>query len=277
MAFPAYKVTMVATVTTPTRLTNQWHVGAPLMRSQMLAGSILTNNWATRPPTMSSRLLAGVALSNQWSVGAPKMSSFIWQVLQLTNNWAVADPTMSSKMVSEITLSNQWSVGAPVMSSVMRLSIVTIDGCYVVNIRNGAVTMYDSAYGFNSFCEQGGKLYGANDDGVYELSGNDDDGDPIALEIVCSMTDFGSPYIKRLVDAWFGVHAAGSFIFSVIDEDGDQTDYTVDSADKWTKVKTDLGRGLKGQYFKMGFKNVDGSDFRMDEMEINVQKTSRMV
>ncbi|MES0334877.1 MAG: hypothetical protein SFH39_00745 [Candidatus Magnetobacterium sp. LHC-1] len=147
---------------------------------------------------------------------------------------------------------------------------------HVMNCRNGALTNYD-AYDFNSYVDAGnGVVLAAGMDGIYELSGDDDNGQVIDAHIRTGNHDFDSSAIKTIIDAYIGIAGEGEFLLSVITDKNVTNTYTVDSlAIQGHTSKVNIGKGAKGRYWTVEFKNVNGADFELDGMEFNVQLTPR--
>ncbi|MBV6343246.1 hypothetical protein [Candidatus Magnetobacterium casense] len=147
---------------------------------------------------------------------------------------------------------------------------------HVMNCRNGALTNYD-AYDFNSYVDAGnGVVLAAGMDGIYELSGDDDNGQAIDAHIRTGNHDFDSSAIKTIIDAYIGVVGNGEFVLSVITDNNVTTVYSVNSlAIQGHTVKVNLGKGARGRYWTIEFANLNGSDFELDSMEFNVQIMTR--
>jgi hypothetical protein len=79
--------------------------------------------------------------------------------------------------------------------------IIELDGevweCYVLNTPKFHPSMY-SGFNFNSFCVFENRAFGANDTGIYELTGETDAGSPIHTGVILSETNFNSPNQKRM-------------------------------------------------------------------------------
>jgi hypothetical protein len=259
-------------------LTASVSVAGPSVDAENLVGAGLTASVSVAGPSVETTNLVGCTIIFSGTVSGPSADALSVQVTDVTFAGSVAAATASGYMTTPVDVMFSGTVSAPLVDSLMFVQFSTEGGgCFAVNLRNGTVTQYDSEYAFNSFCEFEGKLYGANDTGVYELTGTSDDGQEIPWEIVAFLTDFGSPYIKRARCAWLGLRTNGAIVFSVIDENGTQYDYPIDSTkDIYSVMKTSLGRGTKSRYISWGLSGVAGSNIKLDEIEFALDKIQRM-
>ncbi len=151
---------------------------------------------------------------------------------------------------------------------------------YAMNCRNGALTNYDN-YDFNSYFDCGdGVCLAAGMYGIYELSGNNananDNGNPIDAHLRTGNHDLDTSALKRILDVYIGLAGDGSFLLSVVTDDNTTNVYPIESlAIQGHTVKVNLGKGAKGRYFMLDFMNLNGSDFEIDNVELNVQLTTR--
>jgi len=132
--------------------------------------------------------------------------------------------------------------------------VVEIDGeiweCYVLNTPKFHPSMY-SGFSFNSYCVFEGRAYGANDTGIYELTGTTDAGSTIHTGAILHETDFGSPNQKRFRRGYLGITGtAPVMVFE--DENGRREAYTID-----TEGKVVASSDLKGKSWKLSIADFD--------------------
>lgn len=151
-----------------------------------------------------------------------------------------------------------------------------------VNAVTAAVTRYAN-YPFNSMARVNTDYVGAADDGLYLLEGDTDDGDPIAAGMKTGLMDFGSADLKRVPNVYAGLTRAGRLVLKVV------TASRADEAPKerWYALKQnlrggdvvggrfELGRGIKSRYWQFEVINVDGDDFELDALDIDLVRLSR--
>jgi len=149
---------------------------------------------------------------------------------------------------------------------------------WVMNTETFAVSEYDS-YPFNSFAKVDGKYYGTNEQGIYELSGDSDDGSPIEAFARLGLTDFGAETQKRLDSAYLGFRANGEMVLKIETEDG---------TERWYKVHGDnerlhrerihpVGKGMRSVWWQFELANIDGADFEFEYIEFTPLVMARSV
>ena len=137
----------------------------------------------------------------------------------------------------------------------------------VMNVKNRAITEYTN-YAFNSFCCFNGKYLGASKNGIFELSGDDDNGTDIDANIKTATADVGKGQPKKLRDAWL-VARKGLMTFTVIADEDEEFTYNADVENsKIHEERVKIGRGIKGRGFSFILANVDGSDFDIDSITV---------
>lgn len=148
------------------------------------------------------------------------------------------------------------------------------DGKYlawVCNTESRAFTTYRN-FPFNSFCELDGHYYGATDEGIYLLEGDDDAGVPIDAHVRGGLMDMGTGRLKRMEALYWGVRTNGQMLLKVVttSEGGEKTEswYSLDAppGNVLREGRTKIGKGLKSVYWGFEIANVDGSDFELDRI-----------
>ena len=156
----------------------------------------------------------------------------------------------------------------------------SIDAPYktiTMNLTNAAVGEHTN-YMFNSFCKFNGIYYGADANGIYALTGDSDSNTAIDAEIKAGIWDFGSEFLKRVIDAWVGILGLGYYEITLVSDDGVETVYPLEGMRATPhNIKTNTARGVKGRYWQMRFKNVNGSDFKLESVTLNVDVLKRRV
>ena len=135
--------------------------------------------------------------------------------------------------------------------------IVELDGevweCYVLNTPKFYPSVY-SGFNFNSYCVFENRAYGANDDGVYELTGSTDAGATIHTGVVLSSTNFGSANQKKFRRGYLGISGtAPVMVFQT--ENGQRETYNIDS-----EGKVVASSGLKSKSWKLSIADFDTLD-----------------
>jgi len=172
----------------------------------------------------------------------------------------------------DIDVTMTQAIGAilrPELSEAFEISaaFVAPDGgvtAWATNTQTNATTEYTN-FNFNSFAKIGSKYLAASSDGLYELNGDDDDGDDIVSVIRSGMLQFNSTKLAGIAGAYIAMRGEGEYILRLIAGDGRTYDYGVNTVSgRTTKVKT--GKGLRARYF--AFELIGrGEDFDLDTLE----------
>lgn len=141
------------------------------------------------------------------------------------------------------------------------------DGTYTawtMNVETGAVSEYTN-YEFNSFARMGNVYYGASADGLYQLLGDDDDGDDIIATLRGGYMQFGGTHLSRLKAAYIAVRGDGDFVLKIETAEGQTYNYGVIARDMRT-TKVHMGKGQRARYFAFELTS-DGQDFDFESLE----------
>jgi len=141
---------------------------------------------------------------------------------------------------------------------------------WTMNTMTGGATLYDN-FPFNSFALHTNKKYlGAMEDGIYELTGADDDGTEIDAGFKTGLKDFGSTLSKRMVDAWFTMSADGDMLLktTTVESDGKvERWYLVKKTPRMHRAK--MARGVKAMFWQFELTNINGEDFDVDNLVLH--------
>lgn len=145
---------------------------------------------------------------------------------------------------------------------------------WVMNTERGQPLSEYTNYNFNSLAYYRDQLYGANDEGLYTMSGATDAGTNITAHMASMMLDFGTSRQKRLRSAYLGYTSEGQLVLKVrAVDDGQLTEHwyqaaPVDVADAPREGYVRIGQGLRSRYWQFELSNVDGGDFEIDQLEL---------
>lgn len=138
---------------------------------------------------------------------------------------------------------------------------------WVMNANTYAVSRY-MQYPFNSFAESQGVQLGATEDGIYELTGDTDDGAQIDAAVLTGRDDFGDSVMKRMLKAYLGLSTDGRMYMTTIANENERRTYELNVNNTTVReAKIDLGRGVKSRYWQFEITNVAGSDFELEAVE----------
>jgi len=136
------------------------------------------------------------------------------------------------------------------------------------NLKNRATTQYTN-FNFNSMVRFAGKTLGASSSGLFDLTGDDDNGVNIDAYFAPILTDFGISNPKRLRYVYLGFEASGDLTLSVTFDEKTPRSYTVNSTKTGQQRKrVSIGRDGQGRYLGVKFSNLNGCDFSIDSADV---------
>lgn len=152
------------------------------------------------------------------------------------------------------------------------------DRTWVVNLDTGASSQYDH-YGFISFFTDLNTniSYGLASDGIYELTGTTDAGNPINALIDFGRSDLGISQKKKVPCLYLGASSDSNMILKV---DADEQVYYYEARSNSTEIKNhrvDIGKGLIGNYWNFTLLNQDGCNFDLETITFDPIKLSRTI
>lgn len=158
----------------------------------------------------------------------------------------------------------------PTPTADITASFVPYSSCmYVLDyaIQAPGTTQYIN-YDFNSMVKFGNTFLGASSDGIYELSGDTDDGNSIGAYFEPIVCDFGINNPKKVRFMFLGYEAEGDLIVTLGDN-RTTVSVTVDSTrtgQQWRRICG--SRSIRGRYLTFGISNVRGCDMGIDSIDV---------
>lgn len=195
----------------------------------------------------------------------------------LTDSVAVT-PTASGTLVVRVTASDTASI-TPTQAVQMLYNPALADGVdigalylspgggvttWALNTRTGAVTEYKN-YAFNSFARVGRRYVGATSSGLYELTGDTDDGADIVAVLQGAEFQLAGARFSSFKGAYIGMAGSGTIYLKLDAGDGRSYTYQVTAKDDET-TKVRFGKGLRARYFTFTLTTA-GQDFDLDTIE----------
>lgn len=149
---------------------------------------------------------------------------------------------------------------------------------FVFNTENMATTEY-SNYDFIAMAMFNGVPVGIGSGGVFELTGADDNGVDIDVNVLSGFDDLGTEDLKRMPNAYVGYKSDGDIQFQVsIDGQPAVRTYRLEKVSNTSGIKRGRAKpakGLKSRYWQVGVKNVAGSDIELEDLGLYVQQFNR--
>ena len=141
-------------------------------------------------------------------------------------------------------------------------------------LNEGAPSEYQH-YPFNGMTAALGSYYGTASDGLYELVGEDDDGEPIDAFLRTAFMDFGTGKAKRLPEVYIAFAGGDKLVLKVTikdDNGGQQTHIYTQAVRPGTVIHNDrikIGRGLKACMWQFELANTDGDALELDSLKFH--------
>lgn len=149
-----------------------------------------------------------------------------------------------------------------------------------MNISNQAISTY-SNFRFNSLAYFDGKYFGANENGIYVLGGDTDNGMRIQSKLKTGPLNFGDAIIKNLRNIWLTYRSDGHLMLVIlVDEDEDHpvdVGQTQLVSDEILEERLKVARGARGRFYTIELQNVSGADFDLDSLSFVVEAIRRKV
>ena len=174
--------------------------------------------------------------------------------------------TLSETMVMQLLCADTFAF-------IGRLPLADGDySAWVVNTETGGAWEYDN-YGFNSFADVGGTLLGCMADGLYELTGEDDDGQAIAARLRTGLLDFGTSRLKNVPRAYLGYSATNGLVLKTFTTEGGA------KRERWYRLaptqaaavregRVRLARGVQARYWGFEVHSVEGGAVELDTLQL---------
>jgi hypothetical protein len=144
----------------------------------------------------------------------------------------------------------------------------------LMNMKNFALTEYTN-YNYNSIGFFNGKMVGVKADGVYELTGDTDDGNNIEWNFKTGKLDIDEGVVKKTRYVWLSYKPSGDLQL-IVDDGEHEYEYDVESykqIDNGVRVK--LGKGIRNRYLQFELKNIANEKITLDRMRIFLEPTGK--
>lgn len=143
---------------------------------------------------------------------------------------------------------------------------------YAVNSTTGAISRYRN-FGFKQFATSGSRTYAITDTGLYELSGNDDDGEAISALIDFGASDYGTAQSKRVSSVYAGIATDGSVYFRVSGDLGEEAIYKAVSYGQESRAQT--AKGIVSRHWRVRLELTDARYADLDNIEVELAVSNR--
>lgn len=134
---------------------------------------------------------------------------------------------------------------------------------WFINPNLAASTAIDGL-NFLSMARHKGKFYGLKADGLHRIGSAKDAGANINAFVSLPKTNFGSPQLKRIPYAYFGMASEGTMLLRVIANGKEHIYKARNPSSELVEQRFDIGKGLKANYLQFELMNQEGEDFDLD-------------
>jgi hypothetical protein len=149
----------------------------------------------------------------------------------------------------------------------------------VMNTQTGALSEFTN-YHFNSMAKFNGVYLGASDQGLFLLQGENDNGAIIQAAARLGISDFGTSFRKRIERCYVGYRTNGSMVLRIQTDEKQQRDYMMERSEGGFSLHGNhvkIGRGVEARYWQFEIRNVQGSDFELNIMELKPTRLGRRI
>lgn len=149
---------------------------------------------------------------------------------------------------------------------------------WLMNTESTAVSWYDN-FDFESLAQVSDKTFAVGPGGIYELTGDDDNGDQIDASLRGGFMDFGTQQQKRIDTLYLGYTSTGTLRAVVRTKDSGHaaSTFTMESRDASAPRNSRIvpAKGLVGTYWQVEFHNVSGAPFTVYDVSVDLAISNR--
>ena len=242
------------------------NINLPSLLVSLSALQEVKGNLAFSLPSLQFGATGIISEVSQLNIVLPKLSLNAHGVSGLTGQLNIVLPAMDFVGTAYWSGTNTLDIVLPALQ--FTAHVISDDFLILVlNTKNFALTEYDN-YDYNSLFNYNGKLFGAKADGIYELTGDTDDGDIIDWEFKTGKLDLEDGLLRKARHVWLSYKPSGDLILSV-DDGENEYEYAVESCKQIDNaVRIKLGKGIRNRYIQLGLRNVANEKITLDRMRL---------
>jgi hypothetical protein len=141
-----------------------------------------------------------------------------------------------------------------------------------MNTKTLAVTQYVN-FNFNSYTKFNDKYIALNKTGIYELGGDDDNGENIVASVKTGTIDTYGENINRLRDSYVTFRSDGDILLKTIGDETNERTYTINNStvNSIHERRIKFQRGIRDRYFSFELSNVSGSSMDVDKLRVAME------
>lgn len=267
-ATPKFEVAVRAVETLlSTSVASSLHHAISLVAEALVLGEVLA---AGKGADISEDLIAGSTLVEMYRGYCTEVVAFALTDAPLANN------RLRLLVTDDIALGDTMT-GAGIFQQLVSEAIsfaiafgsgdATYTG-FVLETTTRSISEY-SHFPFNSFAKIGQAYYGANNNGLYRLDADDDDGENIDAVATLGIMDFTGDSKTRILDCFLAYRSTGEMLLTLRGDDNVERWYTIEDT-SWVlnDKKVTPARGVSSRFWEFTLKNIDGADFEIKDFDI---------
>ena len=138
---------------------------------------------------------------------------------------------------------------------------------FAINVKGKQISQFKN-FTFNSMVNFNGVSLGVNNFGLFSLTGDKDNINPILAELQLVMTDLGIKNPKRLRYVYIGFETDADLLLKVTANESTIREYVI-KANKTgqQRVRVPIGRDIYGRYWSFNISNPSGNGFAIDSID----------
>lgn len=149
----------------------------------------------------------------------------------------------------------------------------------VVNTNTQGAARYEG-YDFRAVVQHKGRLFGCNANGIFEFTGKDDNGAEIQASGLSGVSSCGNDTVMYFPYAHLTLRCEGEMEFTLAVDEKTPISYPVawgEGREGIHRKPRKLAKGVSGGQAQIGWRNVDGCDFYLQQVELEVLPTNKRV
>lgn len=175
---------------------------------------------------------------------------------------------VNATFISEVISAGEILLPLPIVRGTI-LVVLANSVTWVLNTENNRTTNY-TQFPFTALGLLGTNPVGVTADGIYLLTGDNDNGQAIDAAFAFGMTDFRNELVNN-ADVYIGGDIEGDMELS-IREDGQEAGNTYTLSEREQHVRghrAKLGKGFRSRYREISLSNVNGGNFDLDSLSLS--------
>lgn len=227
-----------------------------------------------------ARILGGSVYTGDVELPSLRIDAVMSTGKLLTAAMLIPALEMDAVMTGAGLITAELSIPALEMAGFMEALQLGAYSAWCTNTENMLTSEY-VGYDFLDIAHVFDRYIGVTADGIFDLTGIDDDGVQIDADVLFGLDSFRTEDLKRVKAVHMGYRADNDGdleVQIVVDGEGPVRKYPVKKISHSNGVKrgrATIAKGLKSRYWQYGFSNVLGADFTVDDLNIYVQQHNR--